>query len=83
MRVSTSASAQQLRNRGISARAERHSREGIPDVRADLRSGDVVILECKWEESVSLLESQLDERLPAFLDALGVVGILYLADPQN
>ena len=69
--------AQQLRNRGISARAERRSREGIPDLRADLRSGDLVILECKWEESVSLLESQLDERLVAFPDALGVVGILY------
>ena len=71
--------AQLLRNRGISARAERRSREGIPDVRADLRSGDLVILECKWEESVSLLESQLDERLAAFPDALGVVGVLYPA----
>ena len=57
--------AQLLRGRGISARAERRSREGIPDVRADLRSGDPVILECKWEESVSLLQSQLDERLAA------------------
>ena len=63
--------AQLLRNRGISARAERRSREGIPDVRADLRSGDLVILECKWEESVGLLESQLDERLAAFPEALG------------
>ena len=71
--------AQQLRNRGISARAERRSREGIPDVRADLRSGDQVILECKWEESVSLLESQLDERLTAFPEALGIVGVLYPA----
>ncbi len=71
--------AQLLRNRGISARAERRSREGAPDVRADLRSGDLVILECKWEESGSLLESQLDERLTAFPDALGVVGVLYPA----
>ena len=70
---------QLLRNRGISARAERRSREGIPDVRADLRGGDLVILECKWEESVSLLESQLDERLAAFPDALGIVGVLYPA----
>ena len=30
-----------LRNRGISARAERRCREGVPDVRADLRSGDL------------------------------------------
>jgi hypothetical protein len=71
--------AQLLRHRGISSRAERRSWEGIPDVRADLRSGDLVILECKWEESVSLLESQLDERLTAFPLALGVVGVLYPA----
>ena len=71
--------AQLLRNRGISARAERRSREGIPDVRADLRSGDLVVLECKWEEASSLLESQLDERLSAFPEALGVVGVLYPA----
>ena len=71
--------AQLLRNRGISARAERRSREGIPDVRADLRSGDTVILECKWEESGSLLECQLDGRLAAFPEALGVVGVLYPA----
>ena len=69
--------AQLLRNRGISARAERRSREGVPDVRADLRSGDLVILECKWEDTVSLLENQLDERLAAFPEALGMVGVLY------
>ena len=69
--------AQLLRNRGISARAERRSREGIPDVRADLRSGDLVILECKWEDTASLLENQLNERLDAFPEALGMVGVLY------
>ena len=69
--------AQLLRNRGISARAERRSREGVPDVRADLRSGDLVILECKWEDTASLLENQLDERLAAFPEALGMVGVLY------
>ena len=69
--------AQLLRNRGISARAERRSREGVPDVRADLRSGDQVILECKWEEARGLLESQLDERLATFPEALGLMGILY------
>ena len=31
--------AQLLRNRGISARAERRSKEGVPDIRVDLRSG--------------------------------------------
>ena len=71
--------AQLLRNRGISARAERRSREGIPDVRADLKSGDLAILECKWEEASGPLASQLDERLGAFPQALGVVGVLYPA----
>ena len=71
--------AQLLRNRGVSARAERRSREGAPDVRADLRSGDLVILECKWEESSGLLEGQLDGRLSDFPDALGLLGVLYPA----
>ena len=71
--------AQLLRNRGISARAERRSREGIPDVRADLRSGDLIILECKWEEARGLLESQLDVRLAPFSGDLGIVGVLYPA----
>ncbi len=71
--------AQLLRDRGISARAERRTNEGAPDVRADLRSGDTVILECKWEESSGLLETQLDERLADFPDALGVLGVLYPA----
>ena len=69
--------AQLLRDRGIPARAERRTTAGAPDVRADLRSGDLVILECKWEESRSLLETQLDARLPDFSDALGLLGILY------
>ena len=69
--------AQSLRNRGISARAERRSREGVPDVRADLRSGDLVILECKWEDTASLLGNQLDERLASFPEALGMVGVIY------
>ena len=71
--------AQLLRNRGISARAERRSREGVPDVRADLRSGDLVILECKWEDTASLLEGQLDDRLGSFPEALGMIGVLYPA----
>ena len=75
--------AQLLRNRGLSARAERRSREGIPDVRVDLRSGDLVILECKWEDSSGLLESQLDERLATFSGALGMVGVLYPARLQQ
>ena len=42
-----------------------------------MRSGDLVILECKWEEASGLLESQLDERLVTFPEALGLVGVLY------
>ena len=69
--------AELLRNRGISARAERRSREGVPDIRVDLRSGDLVILECKWAGSASLLEDQLDERLNDFPEAVGMIGVLY------
>ena len=39
-----------LSQRGISAKAERRSRQGVPDVRVALRSG-LVLLECKWEGS--------------------------------
>ena len=69
--------AQLLDKRGIKAKAERRSRKGTPDVRIELRSGDRVILECKWEGSASLLETQLEERLEDFPDALGMVGVLY------
>ena len=66
-----------LRERGFSARAERRSRRGTPDVRVELRSGDLVLLECKWEGNDALLEAQLDERVTAFPEALGLVGVLY------
>ena len=69
--------AQSLRDHGISARAERRSRRGAPDIRVELRSGDLVILECKWDGSASLLENQLEERLKDFPEALGMVGVLY------
>ena len=69
--------AQLLREQGIAARAERRSRGATPDVRIALKSGDEVLLECKWEDSVSQLESQLDTRLQQFPDALGVIGVLY------
>ena len=36
-----------------------------------------MLLECKWEGNDALLESQLDERLTAFPEALGLVGVLY------
>ena len=69
--------AQMLRERGVVARAERRSREGVPDVRVELSTGDHVILECKYARSLSDLESQLDERLASFPRHLGVLGIVY------
>ena len=69
--------AQLLRDQGISARAERRSRGTTPDIRVTLKTGDTVLLECKWEDSVSQLENQLDTRLQQFPDALGVIGVLY------
>ena len=69
--------AQSLRDHGVSARAERRSRRGTPDIRVELRSGDQVILECKWDGSANLLDSQLEERLKDFPEALGMVGVLY------
>ena len=69
--------AQLLRDQGIPARAERRSRGATPDVRVTLKTGDTVLLECKWADSAGLLESQLDTRLQQFPDALGVIGVLY------
>ena len=69
--------AQMLGGYGASARAERRSRKGTPDVRVELRTGDSVLLECKWEGAASSLDDQLDERLDAFPDALGLIGVLY------
>ncbi len=66
-----------LRDRGITARAERRSRQGVPDVRVELRTGDDVILECKYAGALSDLENQLDERLISFPNHLGILGIVY------
>ena len=69
--------AQLLRDQGVSARAERRSRGATPDIRVTLKTGDTVLLECKWEDSVGQLESQLDTRLQQFPEALSVIGVLY------
>ena len=69
--------AQLLRDRGLAARAERRSRQGAPDIRVDLRGGDLAILECKWDGARRLLEDQLHARLGDFPEALGVFGVLY------
>ena len=42
-----------------------------------MRSGDLVLLECKWEESRGLLVAQLDQRLEQFPEALCILGVLY------
>ncbi len=69
--------AESLKALGIAARAERRSREGIPDVRVDLIGGYQIILECKYEGSTSLLESQLGTRIASFPDAVGIMGMVY------
>ena len=71
---------QLLRGHGLSARAERRSKMGAPDIRVELKSGDTILLECKWEGSTSLLESQLEGRLEDFPEVVGMVGVLY---PEN
>ena len=71
--------AQLLRNRGLKARGERRSKKGVPDIRVDLKGGDSLLVECKWEGSTSLLEDQLEGRLENFPDAIGVIGVLYPA----
>ena len=68
---------QVLRDQGLNARAERRSRQGTPDVRVKLGSGDLVLLEGKWESSSGLLEEQLNDRLDDFPEALAAIGLLY------
>ena len=69
--------AQALRARGISARAERIGPRGVPDILVQLRSGDTVILECKWGDHARNLENQLDQRLNDFPEVLAMIGVLY------
>ena len=69
--------AESLKALGIAARAERRSREGIPDVRVDLIGGYQIILECKYEGATSLLDSQLATRMASFPDAVGIMGMVY------
>lgn len=68
--------AQLLRDHGLSARAERRSRSGAPDISVDLRTG-LAIVECKWDGGRTLLEDQLNGRLTDFPHALGTFGVLY------
>ena len=61
----------------LDAKAERRSREGAPDVRIELRGGELVLLECKWESTAAQLDEQLDERLAQFPEAVATVGVIH------
>ena len=71
---------QLLRGHGLSAKAERRRRNAIPDLQVTLKTGDLALLECKWGDSRAALETQLDERLRQYPDAMAMVGVLY---PEN
>ena len=71
--------AELLREYGLPARAERRGRRGAPDIQAELKTGDAILLECKWDDAAGLLENQLTERLAAYPDTLAVAGVLYPA----
>lgn len=66
-----------LKRRGIAARAERRRQGNAPDIRFELRNGDLVLIECKWESGRAALQAQLDERVAAIPEAVGRVGVLY------
>ena len=68
---------QLLRARGIRARAERRSRGDAPDIRYELRTGELVLIECKWESNQAGLNDQLDQRVQDFPDAIARLGVLY------
>ena len=68
---------QLLRARGVNARAERRSRGDTPDIRYQLPSGELILIECKWESGRSDLDQQLAERVSDFPEAIARVGVLY------
>ena len=70
--------AELLRQHGVaSPRAERRRRNTAPDVQATLKTGDSVLLECKWGDTSSALRSQLNERLCQEPEKLALMGVLY------
>ena len=66
-----------LRARGIPARAERRSDGDAPDLRFELPSGELILIECKWEGGRTELDRQLAERVDDFPDAIARLGVLY------
>ena len=71
--------AELLREYSLPARAERRGRRGAPDIQVTLKTGDAVLLECKWDDASGLLAAQLDHRRQNFPDELALVGVLYPA----
>ncbi len=68
---------QLLRARGVNARAERRSRGDTPDLRFELATGELVLIECKWESGRADLDAQLAQRVGDFPEAIARVGVLY------
>ena len=66
-----------LRARGIPARAERRSEDNAPDLRFELPSGELILIECKWEGGRAELDRQLAERVEDFPEAVARLGVLY------
>ena len=71
--------AQLLREYGLTARAERRGRAGVPDILVELKTGDTILLECKWDDTAGQLPAQLTERLSAYPDTLAIAGVIYPA----
>ena len=71
--------AQLLREYGLTTREERRSRRGAPDILVKLKTGDTILLECKWDDAAGQLSTQLTERLSTHPDTLAIAGVLYPA----
>ena len=69
--------AELLQEHGLTARAERRGPQGVPDIRVTLKTGDAILLECKWDDAATRLAAQLDDRLRNFPDELALAGVLY------
>ena len=63
--------------RQVWAKAERQSRESVPDLRVELPGGDAVIAECKCADATGSLKHQLSDRGRSSPEDIGVFGVLY------
>ena len=71
--------AELLQEHGLTARAERRGPRGVPDIQVTLKTGDAILLECKWDDAATRLETQLTRRLDGYPNMLAVAGVLYPA----